>query len=76
MGTQSHESLDHELFILVEEFAALTAKNIDILLSKFESHRFKIEVTWTIWEHESEVNVYHVASWVEKNVSIVTIFDL
>ena len=44
MCSQSHESLDHQLLELIEEFASLATEHVDVLLSQFEGGRLKVEV--------------------------------
>lgn len=76
MSSQSHESLDHQLLELIEEFASLATKHVDVLLSQLEGHRLKVEVAWAVREHEAKVDVHHVASRVKQDVSVVPVLDL
>lgn len=61
MLPECEESFDHESLELVEEFAALSSENIDVLLSELEGHRLEIHIlAWTVRKHKTEIDMDHV----------------
>lgn len=76
MFSYGHEAFEHQRFELLKELRSLAAKDINVLLCQFEGRRLKVKVARTITEHEAEVDVYHVANRVQKDVTVVSILDL
>ena len=52
------------------------AKNFHILMSEFEWSSFKSNIPGRVREHEAKIDVNEVAFTVDKNIPVVTVFDL